>query len=141
MLIEGVEVDFDIFDDAIERCLPGYAPSGWVEFVPERQTRARTVYMLRQRELGNVGCVTVFRRDDNHSALRIDEPSRSTDDEAADYFEELYPEAQHKINGITNVIGKRPPADVRAMVILGIVEPEQIGVNETKYKTTMGSLS
>lgn len=138
MLIESIEVDFDIFDDAVERCLPGFAPRGWVEFVPERQTRARTVYQLRQHELGKVGCVTTLRRGDKLSALDIDEPSGSTDDEAVDYFGRLHHEAQDKIDVITNTIGRKPPADVRAMIILGIVEPEQVEVNETQYKDNRG---
>ncbi len=74
-----VDVDFDTLDAAVNECLPGYMPAGWVEFTRKQLTPASTVYEMylrREGDLGDLGHLSIRRSGPAKSIMYIGDPKR-----------------------------------------------------------------
>lgn len=65
MAIVILPVEFDVLVGATHECLRGYAP-GWVEYELPVLIPGRATWQLSQRELGDLGEVTVRKLANSH---------------------------------------------------------------------------
>jgi len=73
------DIDFDILDAAVNECLPGYAPAGWVEFTRRELTPASTLYemyLLREGDLGDLGQLFIRKAAPSKSIMYFTDPKR-----------------------------------------------------------------
>ena len=74
-----VDLEFDILDAAINECLPGYVPAGWVEFTRRQIAPASTLYdmyLQREGDLGDLGQLIVRKGGAAKSLMYVTHPKR-----------------------------------------------------------------
>jgi hypothetical protein len=74
-----VDIEFEILDAAVNECLPGYAPAGWVEFTRREITPASTLYEMylqREGDLGDLGQLIVRKVAAAKALMYFKEPKR-----------------------------------------------------------------
>ena len=74
-----VPIEFDVLDAAINVCLPGYVPAGWVEFERIVITPSSTKYALcleKHGDLGDLGSIHIRKANKTESIINVHDPER-----------------------------------------------------------------
>lgn len=140
-------VTLEVLYAATVESLPGYLgpESGWIDFTHHVVVPGGLVeFTITHPELGAMGKVKLRKQDDRRTEMTIEGPPRPTDDEAIDYAETLTPDVADALRRLAERVGEQRPAEIRAMVAFGIVNPEGItrvppGIDDPWGKWLLGA--